>query len=147
MKLVYCPGCLEKQRRIDELEEEVRRLKAQLRYQQRTAAEGPFGSSTPSSKIPVKPNSLEERQAKRGGAKRGHVGHGRQAVDAQEADRVEVMEVDKACPCCGGKLEDKGVRWRTVIDAQPLKIYWTSDFHFDRNVIVALINHGSQIRH
>lgn len=121
MKLVYCPGCLEKQRRIDELEEEVRRLKAQLRYQQRTAAEGPFGSSTPSSKIPVKPNSLEERQARRGGAKRGHVGHGRQAVDAQEADRVEVMEVDLACPCCGGNLQDKGVRWRTVIDGQPLK--------------------------
>ena len=121
MKLVYCPGCLEKQRRIDELEDEVRRLKAQLRYQQRTATEGPFGSSTPSSKIPVKPNSLEERQAKRGGAKRGHVGHGRQAVDAEEADRVEVMEVEGGCPCCGGKLQDKGVRWRTVIDGQPLK--------------------------
>jgi len=103
MKLVYCPGCLEKQRRIDELEEEVRRLKAQLRYQQRTAAEGFFGSSTPSSTIPVKPNSLEERQAKRGGAKRGHGGHGRQAVDAQEVDRVEVMEVEEACPCCGGR--------------------------------------------
>lgn len=121
MKLVYCPQCLEKQRRIDELEEEVRQLKAQLRYQQRKATEGPFGSSTPSSKIPVKPNSLEERQAKRGGAKPGHEGHGRQSVDAQEADRVEVMEVDEACPCCGGTLEDKGVRWRTVIDGQPLK--------------------------
>jgi transposase len=121
MKLVYCPGCFEKQRRIDELEEEVRRLKAQLRYQQRTAAEGPFGSSTPSSKIPVKPNSLEERQEKRGGARPGHEGHGRQAVEAKEADRVEVMEVEGACPCCGGKLEDKGVRWRTVIDGQPLK--------------------------
>jgi len=115
MKLVYCPGCLEKQRRIDELEEEVRRLKAKLRYQQRKATEGFFGSSTPSSKIPVKPNSLEERQAKRGGAKPGHVGHRRQAVDAQEADRVEVVEVDEACPCCGGKLQDKGVRARTVI--------------------------------
>lgn len=46
MKLVYCPGCLEKQRRIDELEEEVRRLKAQRRYEQRKATEGFFGSST-----------------------------------------------------------------------------------------------------
>ena len=121
MKLVYCPECLEKQRIIDELREENRRLKAQLRYQQRTAMEGPFGSSTPSSKMPVKPNSLEERQAKRGGAKPGHEGHGRQAVDAQQADRVEVMKVDGPCPCCGGKLEDKGVRWRTVINGQPVK--------------------------
>jgi len=121
MRVVYCQGCLQKQRRIDELEEEVRRLKARLRYQQRTAAEGPFGSSTPSSKIPVKPNSLQERQEKRGGAKPGHAGHGRQAVEPKEADGVEVMEVDEACPCCGGKLQEKGVRWRTVIDGQPLK--------------------------
>lgn len=121
MKLVYCPECFEKQRRIDELEEEVRRLKAQLRYEQRTAAEGPFGSSTPSSKIAIKPNSLEERQEKRGGARPGHEGHGRGAVDPEEADRVEGVGVDATCPCCGGELEDKGVRWRTVVDGEPLK--------------------------
>ena len=40
MRLVYCPECLEKQRRIDELEEENGRLKAQLRYQQRKATDG-----------------------------------------------------------------------------------------------------------
>jgi transposase len=120
-RVVYCQGCLEKQRRIDELEEEVRRLKAQLRYQQRKATEGPFGSSTPSSKIPVKPNSLKERQEKRGGAKPGHEGHGRQAFSPEEADRVEVVEVDDICPCCGTKLEDKGLRSRTVMDGQPLK--------------------------
>ena len=121
MKLVHCPECFEKQRRIDELEEENRRLKAQLRYQQRTAAEGPFGSSTPSSKVPVKPNSLQERQEKRGGAKPGHAGHGRQGCAPEEADRVEGVEVDATCPCCGGKLQDKGVRWRTVVDGEPLQ--------------------------
>jgi hypothetical protein len=114
MKLVYCPECFEKQRRIDELEEDVRRLKAQLRYQQRTAVEGPFGSSTPSSKIAIKPNSLEERQEKRGGARPGHGGHGRQAVDPQQADRVEGVEVEDTYPRCGGRLEGKGVRWWTA---------------------------------
>jgi len=49
MSLTYCPECLRKQQRINELEEEVVQLKARLRYQERTAAEGPFGSSTPSS--------------------------------------------------------------------------------------------------
>lgn len=45
----YCKGCLEKQQKIDRLVEEVRQVKAKLRYQERTAKEGPFGSSTPSS--------------------------------------------------------------------------------------------------
>ena len=67
-RVVYCPGCLKKQRIIDELRDENRRLKAQLRYEQRKATEGFFGSSTPSSKVPVKPNTLAERQEIRGGA-------------------------------------------------------------------------------
>ena len=46
----HCRGCLEKQRTIDQLRAENIQLKAQLRYQERTAKEGPFGSSTPSSK-------------------------------------------------------------------------------------------------
>jgi transposase len=120
-RVVYWKGCLEKQRRIDELEEENRRLKAQLRYEQRKATERPFGSSTPSSRIPVKANSSSEEQENRGGAKVGHEGHGRQAVGVEEADRVELVEGDKNCPCCGGPLEDKGVRSRTVVDGQPLK--------------------------
>lgn len=68
MSLIYCPECLRKQQRINELEEENVAMKGRLRYQERTAAEGPFGSSTPSSKIPVKPQALPERQARRGGS-------------------------------------------------------------------------------
>ena len=75
-----CAGCLEKQIKIDRLEMEVQRLRAKLRYQERTAKEGPFGSSTPSSKIPIKPSSLEERQARRGGGTVGHPGHGRRLL-------------------------------------------------------------------
>jgi len=119
--VVYCQGCLEKQRIIDRLEEENRRLKERLRYQERKATEGFFGCSTPSSKVPVKPNTLAERQAKRGGTKPGHVGHGRQAVAEEEADRVEEVEMDDTCPCCGGTLEDKGLRSRTVVDCQAVR--------------------------
>ena len=39
-----CPVCLHKQRRIDELEEEVKNLRAKLRYQERKdrkASSGP----------------------------------------------------------------------------------------------------------
>jgi transposase len=121
MRVAYCQGCFEKQVEIDQLKEENRRLKAQLRYERRKATEGPFGSSTPSSKIPVKPNSPPDQRDKRGGAKAGHVGHGRQALGPEEADRAEVIEVGDTCPCCGGTLENKGVRSRTVVDAQPLK--------------------------
>jgi polysaccharide deacetylase family protein (PEP-CTERM system associated) len=39
MALTYCPGCLDKQRQIDDLKEEVRLLKDRLRHQERTAAE------------------------------------------------------------------------------------------------------------
>jgi hypothetical protein len=55
--MTYCTECLNKQQQINELEDEVVSLKAKLRYQERTAKEGFFGSSTPSSKIPIKPNS------------------------------------------------------------------------------------------
>lgn len=116
MRVAYCQGCFEKQIEIDRLKEENRQLKAALRYERRKATEGPFGSSTPSSKIPVKPNSAPDPQDKRGGAQPGHVGHGRRSWDRREADRVRVIEVGDTCPCCGGRLQDKRVRSRTVVD-------------------------------
>lgn len=112
-----CAGCLKKQRRIDELEEEVVRLKANLRYQQRQATEGVFGSSTPSSKLPVKANTLAERQARRGGARPGHVGHGRSAASEVSADRVETLRIPtRRCPSCQGRLTTRGFDRRTVIE-------------------------------
>jgi len=71
-----CRNWVEKQRQIDRLTEEVARLKARLRYQERTAKEAPFGSATPSAKQSIKASSLVENQAKRGGAKPGHPGAG-----------------------------------------------------------------------
>lgn len=120
--MVYCPQCLEKQRKIDELEEEILSLKAKLRYQDRTAKEGFFGSSTPSSKLPVKANSLQPNQCNHGGGKPGHKGHGRSSVRQQDADREELIELADTCPDCGSVLEEKGVRTRAVIDCQPVKV-------------------------
>jgi len=120
--MTYCKECLNKQQKINELEEEICALKSKLRYQERTVKEGFFGSSTPSSKLPVKPDSLKEHQRNRGGAKPGHKGHGRASISEEDADRVENIGIDDTCPDCGSILEDKGTRTRTVIDCQPVKM-------------------------
>ena len=121
MSMTYCQQCLEKQRKIDQLQEEIVLLKAKLRYQERTVKEGLFASSTPSSKLPHKPNSSADR-ANYGGGKPGHKGYGRTTVSQQDADEVKTINVDDTCPDCGGILEGKGSRTRTVIDCQPIKI-------------------------
>ncbi len=69
--MTYCKECLSKQQKINNLEEEITTLKSKLRYQERTAKEGFFGSSTSSAKIPVKPNRQKEHQRNRGGGKAG----------------------------------------------------------------------------
>jgi len=96
-------------------------VKAKLRYQTRTASEGPFGSSTPSSKIPVKANSLEENQARKGGARPGHVGHGRKSLTSDDAGRVIHIELPLTCPDCGTVLRHRGSDKRTIVDGEPLK--------------------------
>lgn len=55
----YCKGCFEKQLKIDELREEVKRLKAKLNYLERKGQEGYFGSSTPSSQVPYEEQRTE----------------------------------------------------------------------------------------
>ncbi len=112
MSLSFCEGCLEKQRKIDQLVEENHRLKGQLRYRKEKEREGFFGSSTPSAQRPVKANSEPEQQAKRGGAQKGHPGHGRKAIDETNASRVIDVTLEPTCPQCGDILEDKGLRRR-----------------------------------
>jgi len=120
--MTYCKGCLSKQQKINELEEEITSLKSKLHYQERTAKEGFFGSSTPSSRVPVKPNSPTEDKRNRGGAKPGHKGHGRSSIREQDADKVEKIHIGNTCPDCGSILEDKGTKTRAVIDCQPVKM-------------------------
>lgn len=111
-----CPICLHKQRRIDKLEEEIKNLRAKLHYQQRQSQEGFFGSSTPSAKLPVKPNT-EQKEKKPRGARAGHEGVGRKSHDEEAVDRtVDVEPERETCPECGTPLEKKGWAERSVID-------------------------------
>jgi hypothetical protein len=117
-----CQSCLEKQLEIDRLKDEVKRLKAALNYRQRKREDGPFGSSTPSSRIALKPNSSPENKARMGGAGPGHKGHGRKSVSEEQADRIQSINLDSSCRHCGGQLSDKGSRSRTVIDLDPIEV-------------------------
>jgi len=112
---------LKKQQVIDRLQEEIVRLKAKLRYQQRTAHEGPFGSSTPSAKVPLKANTTPESSHRRGGAQPGHRGHGRRDIPDQEVTREETVPGPKRCPYCGGPLDPKGSKTRTIIEVDPVR--------------------------
>ncbi|MBI5788128.1 MAG: IS66 family transposase [Candidatus Schekmanbacteria bacterium] len=116
-----CPECFDKQRKIDELSEEVKRLKAKLNVQERKQEEGAFGSSTPSSKIPIKANT-PAIEKKRPGAKAGHQGNGRKKFEKAEADQViEVQVESERCQECGGLLDNKGMDERMVLDCHPIK--------------------------
>ena len=106
---------------IDRQKEEIARLKARLRYQERTAKEGPFGSSTPSAKIPIKANATPECSHRRGGAKAGHEGHGRRGIPTDEITREQWVAGPDRCPYCGGPLDPKGSKARTVIDVDPVR--------------------------
>ena len=120
-RLHYCRDCLHKQQEIDRLKEENARLKDRLRSQERTAKEAPFGSSTPSAKRAVKPNSLEDNQKKKGGAKPGHAGCGRRQPQPDEVTRTQRVPGPQECPDCGARLIAKGFKKRTVIDVIPVQ--------------------------
>jgi len=122
MSWAYCPKCLEKDRKIARLMEQLESTKAKLRYQERTAKEAPFGSSTPSSKVLVKPNALQERQRRQGGAKKGHPGHGRKAVAVEDADRVERVSLSESCPDCGTLMKETGTKARCVTRLVRVKV-------------------------
>ncbi len=116
MAINGCPVCLEKQRWIDELEEQVVGLQAKLRYQERKQEDGAFGSSTPSSKVPIKPNAEPKEKKPRGG-RPGHQGNGRRSHEEEAVDRsVEVELTSDKCPECGGPIENKGWTERSVVD-------------------------------
>ncbi len=117
---IVCSECVDKQEEIYRLREENQCLKAKLRREECKGTEGFFGSSTPSSKIPVKPNTTSEK--KNGGAKKGHKGNGRKNFPKDEADIYETIETDDICPDCNIELYKKDSRDRYVIDIKPLEI-------------------------
>ena len=116
--IACCKGCLEKQLKIDRLEDQVVQLKARLAYQKKKQCDGLFGSNTPSAKLPVKANVSTTDTKKKSGAKDGHAGHGRHGFSAEEADEIidEGVEAGEACEYCGGTLELKEIRQRSILD-------------------------------
>jgi transposase len=123
MAINGCAACLQKQRAIDRLTEENQRLKQRLRYQERQATEGFFGSGTPSAKRSVKANMPPPQVSKRKGAQPGHPGAGRRTFDAREAERVVnvAAEVGDRCPACNAPVEEKGTDRRLVLDSHPVQ--------------------------
>ena len=119
----WCPECFKKQRKIDELTEEVQRLRQKLSYRTRQEKEGFFGSSTSSAKLPLKPNTAKTEERKPKGARPGHRGAGRKGADSTEVDRIVSVDdpLGNHCPRCGGLLIDKGMRDRLVLESHPLE--------------------------
>ena len=89
----------------DKLHEELGKANKEIKSLQkklniRLGSEAPFGHSTPSSKVPHKKNSSEENQAKRGGAEKGHKGHGRQKINPEDADaEIHLEAKPEQCTC------------------------------------------------
>ena len=114
-----CEGCLEKQCVIDRQFEEIQRLRQKLHVNQRRLKEGFFGSSTPSSQVSVKANSVAENQARKGGAKLGHQGVGRKVFSLAQADEVRVAAVAaETCETCQCGLVSHGSNERAIYDLQ-----------------------------
>lgn len=120
MSINFCKHCFEKQQHIDKLEQKIASLQSQLsQVKKRQQNDGPFGSSTPSSKKNFKTNAKPDNAVKMGGAKVGHKGHGRKISGV--ANREEVLELDPKCPDCGGILSKKKSVSRSIVDVSDLK--------------------------
>ena len=114
----YCPGCLDKQHEIDRLKIRVQSLESKLEARTQKENHPFFGSSTPSARLPVKENSLEENQKKKGGSRKGRTGHGRKQIPTDAEDQVIELSLKKSrCPACRGRLMPKDTVLRGVIDS------------------------------
>lgn len=128
LRVACCRACLSKMIEIDRLKKQVAklrrenaRLKRQMGRRDRTINEQPFGSSTPSSKRPVKSNSSEENRSKMGGAKKGHTGHGRRGAKSVPDAPVCRLGAPSLCPDCAAPTNSKDKRSRLVIDCVPMQ--------------------------
>ena len=107
----------------DALSEANAKIKKQEKeLNRRSGLENPYGLATPSSKKVNKPNSTPENQAKRGGAEKGHKGHGRKDFSPEEADKIIHLNNIPA-PCeCGGIWLSGGKEKHCVYHYIPVKL-------------------------
>ena len=102
-----------KDRRIAALEAENAALKAAQCGLPTTPADVRiFGSSTPSSLIPIKANSTEEARRRKGGQPDGHKGHGRKAVADEDVDETGDVSALRRSACEPALSREDRVRRR-----------------------------------
>ena len=115
--------------------EEVKKLRSELKSERgkvkklekqlnrRSGKEGYFGFATPSALKINKKNSDDEVKAKKGGAKVGHTGHGRQSFSLEEADRVSMLTSEPSpCSCgCQDNWVPGDIREHCVIEHIPAR--------------------------
>lgn len=98
---------------LKEVVKENKKLSKELN--KRNGTENPYGLSTPSSKQVKKKNSTDENQKKRGGAEKGHKGHGKKNFTEEDADRVLTLRGETPRCDCGGVVK--------VIAGEPYCVY------------------------
>lgn len=102
-------------RKYADLVRENSSLKHRLKI--RDGQESPFGDAgSPSCGRPFKANSPKESQDRKGGARKGHAGHGRRSFAGRgDADALHevCLDLSSHAPCCGDmRLKQIGVRRR-----------------------------------
>jgi len=124
LNVAMCSGCKAKMSEIHKLKLKVGKqarhiadLQRKLNATPRTINEAPFGPSTSSSRVPIKPGSAEEKRQRTGGGTAGHTGHGRKVC--AHPDVTELLAVPCQCADCGGTLQPGRVYERTVQDIVP----------------------------
>jgi len=124
LNVAMCSGCKAKMSEIYQLKRKTEKqarhiadLQKKLNATPRTINEAPFGSSTSSSRVAIKPGSAEEKRQRTGGATVGHAGHGRNVC--AHPDVTEQIAAPCQCPNCGGTVQPEDVRERTVQDIVP----------------------------
>ena len=120
MSRLFCNECINKQIEIDHLRKENESLRNENYKLKKRLKEGYFSSSTPSSKKPAKETATLDKVKRRGGAKKGHKGHGRKGFDVKEADEVLDVKGPSTCHKCGRPLQNVGTKFRSTIDIQPV---------------------------
>lgn len=112
---------LEKTRRdLKSERQKVRKIEKQLN--RRTGKEGYFGLATPSSLKINKAIATAANQAKKGGARAGHAGHGRKDFTESEADEVIQLNAAHApCLCGKGRWLPNGFQEHCVVERVPAK--------------------------
>lgn len=119
----------ERDARIAAQDREIARLKAEnaeLKAAQCGGKPNPadvriFGSSTPSSLIPIKANSTEESRSRVGGQPKGHKGHGRTRTRDEDVDEAIDLPRPTTCSKCGHAVTVCQTRTRDVVHMVPAR--------------------------